>query len=105
MILKALYDYYHRSDRMPTIGWQEKEIDFLIVIEGNGKFKKIEDCRDGNHGRNMIVPKEVERSRNVSANLLWDKIAYIIGIQKNSAKKDSLQKCHNKFRLCNESCG
>ena len=32
MILKALYDYYHRSGNLPTMGMELKEIGFIIVI-------------------------------------------------------------------------
>ena len=48
MILKALYDYYHRCDDMPQLGRELKEIDFLIILTEEGKFVRIEDCRIDN---------------------------------------------------------
>ena len=33
MILKALYDYYHRSGDLPAFGMELKEIGFIIVIQ------------------------------------------------------------------------
>ena len=39
MILKALYDYYHRSgDDVAPFGLEYKEIGFIIVIDRYGKF-------------------------------------------------------------------
>ena len=45
MILKALYDYYHRCDNMPRKGMEFKEIGFLIVIDREGRFLRFEDRR------------------------------------------------------------
>ena len=47
MILKALYDYYHRSgDDVAPFGMEYKEIGFLIVIDGEtGEFLRFEDRR------------------------------------------------------------
>ena len=49
MILKALYDYYHRRGNLPAAGMEEKEIGFLIVISKAGKFIRFEDCRIDNN--------------------------------------------------------
>ena len=45
MILKALYDYYHRSGNLPTMGMELKEIGFIIVIDKCGNFLRFEDRR------------------------------------------------------------
>ena len=46
MILKALYDYYHRSgDDVAPFGLEYKEIGFIIVIDRYGKFLRFEDRR------------------------------------------------------------
>ena len=45
MILKALYDYYHRDENLPAPGLEEKEIGFLLVLSIEGKFMYFEDCR------------------------------------------------------------
>lgn len=46
MILKALYDYYHRSgDDVAPFGLEYKEIGFIIVIDRCGKFLRFEDRR------------------------------------------------------------
>lgn len=44
MILKALYDYYHRSgDNVAPLGPEYKEIGFIIVIDKDGNLCRIED--------------------------------------------------------------
>ena len=86
MILKALYDYYHRCGNLPTPGMEEKEIGFLIVISKEGKFIRFEDCRiDNKHARTYLVKKHVGRSSAAVANYLYDNSAYTLGI---SERKD-----------------
>ena len=42
MILKALYDYYGRCDGLMRKGLELKEIGYLIVLEKDGTFLRIE---------------------------------------------------------------
>lgn len=81
MILKALYDYYHRCGNLPAPGMEEKEIGFLIVISKDGKFLRFEDCRiDNKHAKTFLVKKHVGRSSAAVANYLYDNSAYTLGI-------------------------
>lgn len=80
MILKALYDYYHRSDDLPIPGMEEKEIGFLLVITKEGKFVRLEDCRiDNSHAKTYLVKKHVNRTSAVAPNHLYDNAAYVLG--------------------------
>lgn len=80
MILKALYDYYHRSDDLPIPGMEEKEIGFLLVITKEGKFVRLEYCRiDKSHAKTYLVKKHVSRTSAVAANHLYDNAAYVLG--------------------------
>ena len=80
MILKALYDYYHRCGDLPASGMEEKEIGFLVVISDGGKFIRFEDCRiDNKHARVYLVKKHVGRSSAAVANYLYDNSAYVLG--------------------------
>ena len=80
MILKALYDYYHRCGNLPASGMEEKEIGFLVVISTDGKFIRFEDCRiDNKHARVYLVKKHVGRSSAAVANYLYDNSAYVLG--------------------------
>lgn len=82
MILKALYDYYHRRGNLPAARMEEKEIGFLIVISKAGKFIRFEDCRIDNNksARTYLVTKHVGRSSAPLANYLYDNSAYVLGI-------------------------
>ena len=82
MILKALYDYYHRCGDLPAAGLEEKEIGFLVVITKAGEFVRFEDCRIDNNkrGRTYLVTKHVGRSSAPLANYLYDNSAYVLGI-------------------------
>ena len=72
MILKALYDYYNRSDKVAPVGKEYKEIVFIVVIKHDGSFVRIEDTRneDGN-GNKYLVAKSWGRklSRCLTADM------------------------------------
>lgn len=82
MILKALYDYYHRSGDLPPMGFEKKELYFIIVIKEDGTFVRIEDTREGKTPKSYIVPCGETRSSGVKANLLWDNVEYVLGLSK-----------------------
>lgn len=80
MILKALYDYYHRCGDLPAYGLEEKEIGFLLVLSRDGKFLRFEDCRTGkNHAHTYLVKKHVGRTSSAVANYLYDSGDYVFG--------------------------
>ena len=98
MILKALYDYYHRCGNLPTPGMEEKEIGFLIVISKDGKFIRFEDCRiDNKHAKTYLVKKHVGRSSAAVANYLYDNSAYTLGISERK-EIDKLKEKLDKFK-------
>lgn len=106
MILQALYDYYHRkaaqdSESIAPLGFQYKEIPFLIVIDENGKFIQLEDTREGEgkkkRAKSYLVPQEVKRTSGVSANLLWDKPDYVLAYAVENQKMEKLEKAHAAF--------
>ena len=41
MILQALYEYYQRKPSLPREGWIEKEIDFIVVVDGQGNCRAL----------------------------------------------------------------
>lgn len=64
MILQALHAlYYRKQDEMPPQGFEFKELPFLIVINGEGRFVSLQDTRTkvGRKliGRKYLVPKEL----------------------------------------------
>ena len=80
MILKALCDYYERSNDLPKKGMELKEIGFLIVLDSAGKFIRFEDRRiDEKHAQKFLVSKSVGRTSAPKANYLYDNSAYVFG--------------------------
>lgn len=101
MILQALYDYYHRSDKVAPVGKEYKEIVFLIVIRYDGSFVRIEDTRneDGN-GNKYLVAKSWGRTGTTPQPFhFWDNFSYVfgfsnanIGIEKDDTDGDKRAK-------------
>jgi len=98
MILQALYDYYERKaqlDKIAPIGFEWKEIPFLIVIDKDGNLKGLKDTREKVKkklvGKSFLVPQSIGRSgKNAwkTTNLLWDHYGYVLGYPKGDALKD-----------------
>jgi len=80
MILKALCDYYDRCD-LPKKGTEQKEIGYLIVINTEGQFIRIDSQMIDNKSANLfLVAKTVIRSGGkYVANYLWDNCKYVLG--------------------------
>ena len=96
MILKALYDYYQRSNNLPKKGMELKEIAFLLVLDSAGNFKRFEDRRiDSKHAHEFLVTKSVGRTSAPKANYLYDNAAYVFGYSDNVG--DCL-KCFETFK-------
>ena len=102
MILKALYDYYHRSDNLPMPGMEEKEIGFLLVLTKEGQFVRMEDCRvDKNHAKSYLVKKHVNRTSAVTPNYLYDNAAYVMGFCDMSKVKKEADKEKEESKTIN----
>ncbi len=95
MILKALYDYYHRSgDDVAPLGLEYKQIGFIIVLDRNGRFLRFEDRRiDKKSARTFLVKKGVGRSSAPVANYLYDNSQYVFGF----SDKGDQEKIHKYF--------
>lgn len=103
MILNALYDYYQRKSADPDsgiapLGFEWKEIPFIIVIDKEGRFKYLEDTRDlgdkKKRAKSFLVLKSIGRSGKNSwqtAFSLWDHYGYVLAHPKEESKsaKDS----------------
>lgn len=96
MILKALYDYYQWSIEqqcpLPPYGFEDIEIAYTIVIDTNGCFKHLKECgvtNDRKHHVSVWVPRASERTSNVSSQLLWDDVRYVLGYEKKGINKES----------------
>lgn len=93
MILKALYDYYNRCEGLTPKGLENKEIGYLIVIEPDGTFVRIESrMQDKKTAASFVVLQSVKRSgTKFTPNYFWDNYEYVIGGKEANIKK------HNVF--------
>ena len=97
MILNALYDYYHRCGDLPQRGTELKEIGYLIVIDHDGAFIRLESRMiDKKRASQFLVAKTVQRSgQKFIGNYFWDNSEYIIGY--SDSKQDKALSCYNAF--------
>lgn len=110
MILRALYDYYQRDKDSIPFGLQKANISFLIVIENDGTFCSIEDCRQGKKGTDFFVPTG-EHNNSISPLLFWDNVQYLLdytpdyeplsevdskNANKVKTRSEKIQKSHEK---------
>jgi CRISPR-associated protein Csd1 len=112
MILQALYEYYQRKAADPESGiapegFEWKEIPFIIVIDREGKFVRLEDTREGEgrvrRGKTYLVPRGEGRAGPGAwqvPNLLWDHYGYILSQSRSDEEKDKelAQKQHGAFK-------
>ncbi len=109
MILQALYEYYQRKAADPASGiapegFEWKEIPFLIVIDREGNFVRLEDTREGENrkGKIYLVPRGEGRAGPGAwkiSNILWDHMGYVLGQARSDELKDKelAQKQHGAF--------
>lgn len=88
MILKSLYDYAQsHSDSIPVGGMEWKEIEFVVVIDADGNFKRFESRRiDKKHCARFLVAKGVKRTSAPKSNVLWDNGKYVLGLGEKADK-------------------
>jgi CRISPR-associated protein Csd1 len=109
MILQALKEYYDRKAADPDsgiapLGWEWKEIPFLIVIDKQGNFLRLRDTREQKgeklHTKSFIVPSLGEgKGSGIKANLFWENAEYMFGLpMKEDSKSERVQKQHEAFK-------
>lgn len=92
MILQALCEYYDRKaalGEMPPYGREWKPIPYLIVINKDGDFLRLESTLEGEgkdkHPKQFMLSHSRGRSGSKSwatANSLWDHYGYVFGFPK-----------------------
>jgi len=111
VILQALCEYYQRKaadsdSKIAPQGFEWKEIPFVVVINRNGKFLRLEDTREGEgnwkRAKPFLVPQAIQRSGSKSwqtSFLLWDHYGYVLGRPKEDTEqaKDRAQKQHQSW--------
>jgi CRISPR-associated protein Csd1 len=108
MILQSLNDYYRRkiddpdpAKRLPAFGLEQKEIPFVLEITADGELVQLRDSRElvgkKKIGRSFRVPQGVKKTSGVAANLLWDSMEYVLGID-TRGKPERVVEQHAAFR-------
>ncbi|MCK6414585.1 MAG: type I-C CRISPR-associated protein Cas8c/Csd1 [Giesbergeria sp.] len=108
MILQALTDYYRRkcddpdpAQRLPVFGLEQKEIPFILEINAAGELLQLRDTRElqgkKKVARTYRVPMGVKRASNITANLLWDTLEYVLGVD-TKGKPERVAEQHAAFR-------
>ena len=111
MILQALNDYYRRkcddpdsAQRLPDFGIETKEIPFILDLSFDGELLQIRDTREPQGKRKVAqafrVPIGVKRASGIAANLLWDTLEYVLGVDtKGKPKRVADQHAAFKARI------
>jgi len=108
MILQALTDYYRRkcddpdpAQRLPMFGLEQKEIPFLLEISADGELRQMRDTRELQGKKKVAqsfrVPLGVKKTSGVAANLLWDTLEYVLGVD-TKGKPERVAEQHAAFR-------
>jgi CRISPR-associated protein Csd1 len=112
MILQALNDYYRRkcddpdpAQRLPVFGLEQKEIPFLLEITTEGELVQLLDTRIFNEQKKKVaqifrVPQGVKKTSGIAANLLWDTLEYVLGVDtKDNPQRVEKQHAHFVARI------
>ena len=108
MILQALVDYYRRkcddpdpAQRLPLFGLEQKEIPFLLEINAEGQLLQLRDTREQQEKKKVAsvfrVPMGIKKTSGVAANLLWDTLEYVLGVD-TKGKPERVAQQHAAFR-------
>jgi CRISPR-associated protein Csd1 len=108
MILQSLNAYYRRkcdsadsAERLPEFGIEQKDIPFLLEIAPDGTLVQLVDTRATDaRGKKLAqsfrVPQGVKKASGVAANLLWDTVEYVLGID-TRGKPERVVEQHAQF--------
>lgn len=101
MILQRLNDLYYRLAespdpytglaRVPPYGFTDENISYCLVLSKDGVLVDIQDVRDTSEkkpkARRISVPQSFKRPGTIpKAFYLWDKTAYVLGVEGNKDK-------------------
>lgn len=107
MILQALNNYYRRkcddpdpAQRLPAYGLEQKDIPFILEITATGELVQLRDTRTPQGKKKVAqsfrVPQGVKKTSGVAANLLWDTLEYVLGVD-TKGKPERVAEQHAAF--------
>lgn len=100
MILTTLSQYYDRlaaqvnpdtgTSRVPAFGYSDEKIGYILVLSADGNLVDVVNHHDTSGkkpiAKQIAVPRPEKRTSGVQPNFLWDKPAYVLGVQANTDK-------------------
>lgn len=98
MILSALANYYTRltnekdnvgNPKVPSYGFSEEKIGWILVLSESGELVDITPhftYEKKPKRKLMSVPRPEKRTSGIKPNFLWDKTAYVLGVESNKDK-------------------
>jgi CRISPR-associated protein Csd1 len=115
MILQALNRYYDillkdQSVNIPRLGYSTVGVSFALNISAEGELLDVLPLYDQEQRgkktvevpRSIVVPAQVKRASNVTANFLWDNPTYVLGISdQDEAKPRYSRERFEAFRQLN----
>jgi CRISPR-associated protein Csd1 len=99
MILTALNDYYYRlaeklddsgQAKVPPYGFSDEKISHVLLLSIEGRLVDVQSLLSDDKKslpKLLPVPQAVKRTSGVKPNFLWDKTAYVLGIEGNKDKQ------------------
>lgn len=107
MILQALNSYYRRkcddpdpAQRLPAFGLEQKDIPFILEITTTGELVQLRDTRTPQGKKKLAqsfrVPQGIKKTSGVAANLLWDTLEYVLGVD-TKGKPERVAEQHAAF--------
>ena len=101
--LASLVGAYHRlarRDEVPSFGYSQEKIGFLIALNPDGTLAQAPiDLRLGEGKKKaappLAVPQPAKRTSGLAPNFLWDKTAYVLGVTAGEGKRTTLE--HEAF--------
>ena len=104
MILESLARYYRRlaaetdemgNPKVPPYGFSEEKIGWILVLDKEGRLKTVVPNLTADkkpQPKLMSVPRPEKRTSGIKPNFLWDKTAYVLGVETNKNKAEAKEK-------------
>ncbi len=92
MILKALYDYYHRlqaiDNSLAPFGFKHQKIHFVLVVDRDGRLLDIEDMRIDKKTTKTFLAVDASRTAGIKAYMMYDNAMYVLNHPKEDTDKE-----------------
>jgi CRISPR-associated protein Csd1 len=106
MILMALNQYYDRLSeetdpdtgklKVPVYGYSDEKIGYILILSIDGNLVDVINHQDTSGkkpvSKQIPVPRPEKRTSGIQPNFLWDKAAYVLGVQANPDKKTIIER-------------